>query len=421
MIETFEISPGVTLRCYPIHKFKQSCFSIQLVQPMHKDTVSANVLIPAILLRGTKHHPDLQRITWHLDDLYGASITALARRIGDYQAVGLHAAFLEDRFALPGEKILAPVMEFLRELLLEPVREDGGFSREFTESEKKNLISAIDAQINDKRSWAAGQLLRTMCAADSFGIPRLGTREQVAALDHRSVYEQYRKLLRTGKVELFYVGSEEPKVVAQLAGSLLRGVERSYCPLPEQTPFCDGGPKEQVCQMEVAQGQLCMGFLTPITNSAPEFAAMQVLNTVFGGGMTSKLFMQVREKKSLCYYVGSGYYAAKGIVTVNAGIDWEKETVTRQEILHQLQLCKDGEITQQELCAAKEAILSGLQSVQDSPGAIESYYGVLNLSAMKLTLEEYMEAVRQVTVAQAVAAAKTLQPHSYWFLKGVEE
>jgi len=421
MIKTFEISPGVTLRCYRIHKFKQSCFSIQLVQPMHKDTVSANVLIPAILLRGTQHHPDLQRITWHLDDLYGASVTTLVRRIGDYQAVGLHAAFLEDRFALSGEKILAPVLEFLRELLLEPVMEEGGFSREFTESEKKNLIADMEAQMNDKRSWAASQLLQTMCAADSFGIPRLGTQEQVEALDHKSVYEQYRKLLQMGKVELFYVGSEEPQVVAKLAGNLLRGVERSYCPLPEQTAFCDGGAHKETWEMEVAQGQLCLGFLTPITNSAPEFAAMQVLNTVFGGGMTSKLFLQVREKRSLCYAVSSSYYAAKGIVTVNAGIDWKKEKVARKEIIRQLQQCKNGEITQQELCAAKEAILSGLQSVQDSPGAIEGYYGVLNLSAMKLTLEEYMEAVRQVTVEQAVAAAQTLRPHSYWFLKGVEQ
>ena len=145
---------------------------------------------------------------------------------------------------------------------------------------------------------------------------------------------------------------------------------------------------------------------------------MQLLNTIFGAGMTSKLFMNVREKLSLCYSVGSGYYGTKGIVTVAAGIDFDKETQTREEIFRQLDLCKQGEITQEELNAAREAILSSLRATHDSPGAIEGYYSTAALSGMGLTPKAYMEALDRVTLPDVVAAANTLEYHTGYFLKG---
>ena len=152
MIQTLVLSPGVTLRCYKDHRFKQGCFSFQIVRPMAAGEAAMNALLPAVLLRGTTRHPDLRSITAHLDDLYGAAVGAQVRRIGDYQTTGLACSFMEDRYAMDGDKILAPMLDFLRELLLEPVLEKGGFSEEFVRSEKRNLISTIESELNDKRA-----------------------------------------------------------------------------------------------------------------------------------------------------------------------------------------------------------------------------------------------------------------------------
>ena len=159
-----------------------------------------------------------------------------------------------------------------------------------------------------------------------------------------------------------------------------------------------------------------MGFVTSIPNRSENFAAMQLLNTVYGAGMTSKLFTQIREKMSLCYSIGSGYYGSKGIMTVNAGIDAGQEQVVRQEILHQLELCK--QVTEQELAAAKEAVLSSLRGVHDSPGAIEGYYASAALSGVTISLPEYMAAVEAVTREQISEAAQSLRYHSSFLLRG---
>jgi predicted Zn-dependent peptidase len=121
---------------------------------------------------------------------------------------------------------------------------------------------------------------------------------------------------------------------------------------------------------------------------------------------------------SLCYSIGSGYYGSKGIMVVSAGIDFDKEQLTREEILHQLQLCREGEISESELKAAKEAVLSSLRATHDSPGAIEGYYATAALSGMGMTPEQYMAAIEAVTLEQVVAAANTVKLHSTYFLRG---
>ena len=419
MIQTMELLPGVTLRCFPAERFKQGCLSLQFLRPMSTSEAALNAVIPAVLLRGTKKRPDLRAITLHLDDLYGASVGALVRRIGDYQTVGLYCGFIEDKYALPGDQVLSPMLDFLGELLLEPLTENGGFHKEYVESEKRNLIATIESERNDKRAYCAAQMLKKMCAADSFGIPRLGEIAQVEAIDAVSAWNHYQNVLRESPAEIFYVGSGAPELVADKLRYIFNQIRREPIALPEQTAFQDGGGGSYTDTMEISQGKLSMGFVTPITNQSPDFAAMQVFNTAFGAGMTSKLFMNVREKMSLCYSIGSGYYGSKGILTVSAGIDCDKEEVVTAEIMRQLDACRAGQITPEELTAAKEAILSGLRGVYDSPGSIEGYETTAAISALPLTVDDYYRAVEAVTVEQVAQAARTVVLHTTYFLKGV--
>ncbi len=420
MIQTFSLFPGVTLRCFRDSRFKQGALSIQFIRPMDRQEAPLNALIPAVLLRGCTGAPDLRAITLRLDDLYGASVGPLVRRVGDYQTTGLYSGFIADRYGLDGDKILASMADFLRQLLLEPVTENGVFSADFVESEKKNLIAAIEAQRNDKRAYASAQLLRKMCASDSFGIPRLGEAEQVRRITPEAAYAHYRKILTESPVELFYVGEAEPEQVAALMMPVFAGLERNYVNLKEQTPFQSAGGGEFTETMDVAQARLAMGFVTPITLRDPDFVAMQVCNTILGAGMTSKLFMNVREKMSLCYDIGSGYHGSKGIMVVSAGIDFSKEMVVREEVLRQLQAICNGDITPAELVSAKQALCSSLRSTHDSPGAIESYYATAALSGLPMTPAQYLEKVEEVTAQQVSQVAKSLKLDTVFFLKGVQ-
>lgn len=420
MIETIQLTPGVVLRCCPDSRFKKGAMSIQLLRPMCDEETACNALLPAVLLRGTERCPDLKSITEALDSLYGASIGALVRRIGDIQTVGFYLSFMEDRFALDGDEILAPMIAFAEETLLRPRLEKGLLSADFVESEKRNLISTIESELNDKRTYAAGQMLRQMCQGDSFAVPRLGRVEDVEKITPRTLTEHYHHILQSSPVEVFYVGAAQPRQVAALLMPLASALALQPQPLPEQRVFIPRAEPSAFSEdMDIAQSKLSMGFYSGITNTDPDFAAMQVFNAVYGAGMTSKLFVQVREKLSLCYYVNSAYYGSKGIVTVSSGIDADQYERARDEILKQLDACCLGEITAEELEGAKLSILSSLRGIPDSPGALESFYGTAAVSGMLWDIPEYMERIRAVTAEDVARVAKQLKLHTEFLLRGV--
>ena len=421
MLTTMELHPGITLRCFCDNRFKQGALSLQLVRPMCEDEAALNALLPSVLLRGCRQYPDLRLITQRLDELYGAAIGPLVRRVGDYQTTGLYCGFMEDRFTLPGDAVFQPMCQLLRELLFAPALENGTFVQQFVEGEKSNLIATLESQLNDKRAYAMEQMLRKMCAGDSFGIPRLGEKEQVAQITPAQLYAHYQKALRESPVHIFYVGNAPAETVAQQLKPLFADTERSYVNLSPQTGLTPAPGGEYTEEMDVNQGKLCMGFTTPVTLRAAQFAAMQVMNMVFGGGMMSKLFMQVREKMSLCYDIGSGYHSAKGLVTVSAGIDCGNVQIVREEIMRQLDACRSGNITDEELRSAKESLCSSLRATHDSPGAIENYYATAALSGLSMTPAQYHAAVEAVTARQVMEAAQTLDLHTVFLLKGVSQ
>ena len=420
MIQTTEILPGITLRVFPDDRFKQNCLSLQFIRPMQAAEAALNALLPAVLLRGCESAPDLRDITLRLDDLYGASVGALVRRIGDYQTTGMSCGFISDSFALDGDKILAPMLDFLRELLLEPVLENGIFRADYVEGEKKNLIATIQAQKNDKRAYCSAQMLKKMCACDSYGLSRLGEAEDVSSITPKTLYDHYQKVLRESPVEICYVGQDPENRLPHLLKDIFRDIPRGYVNLPAQTHFRSAGGGEHTETMDIAQGKLCMGFTTDIDLRNGDFAAMQVCNMLFGGGMTSKLFMNVREKLSLCYDIGSHFHGSKGIVTVSAGIDCDKYDTVRSQVQTQLEALCSGEVTGDEMSAAKQALISGLRGTHDAPGTIESYYSSAALSGLTLSPAEYITAIEKVDISAVSAAARSLKLDTVYFLKGVQ-
>ncbi len=420
-MEIIKLSEGVTLRCFQDNRFKQGMLSVQFIRPMRREEAALNALLPAVLLRGTEKNPDLRKITARLDDLYGASMGALVRRVGDYQTTGLHCGFIDDKYALEGDEIFAPAVDFLEEVLFHPLLENGVFHSSFVESEKKNLIATLDGEMNDKRTYVSAQLMRHMCREDSFGVPRLGDREAVGEITDQSLFAHYQKVIRESRAELFYVGSGEIEAVAEKLAEMFKESVRNPQPLPAQTAF-SGSPVGDITQkMEISQGKLAMGYVTPITLRGEDFAAMQMCNTILGGGMTSKLFSRVREELSLCYDIGSGYHGSKGIVVISAGIDSRMRETVEKEVASAVEAMARGEISGAEMENARQALLSALSSTHDTPGSIESYYATSVLSGLKLTPETYMEKVSEITASQVAQAAATLKKHTVYFLEGVQQ
>ena len=371
MNDRIEILPDVFLTSVQTDKFKTGCFSINFLRPMARSEASQNALIPSVLLRGSERYPDICSISARLDERYGASVGTLVRKKGEMQLVGLFADFIED--ALAGEPVFGQVLDFAAELLLHPRLENGVFPADVVKSEKRNLANAIEARINNKRSYALTQLLRLMCADEAYGVARLGELEDVERTDEKTLFTHYQELLAHSRVEIFYMGARSAGQVREDFRAALRVLPRGRA-VCVSTQVVPAAPQVREQTQEVMQGKLALGFRTGCTAADPEYPALLVMCTVFGGGPTSKLFTKVREEMSLCYYAGASLEKYKGVMLVSSGIETKNFETAKNEILNQLELCRQGAISEYEFDSAKRYILSELKSAADSPGRLDDFY-----------------------------------------------
>ena len=414
-----EIMQDVFLTYLPARKFKTSRLTVNLITGLDRASASANALLPAVLSRGTVRHPDMESLSAAMDTLYGAAVDGIVRKKGERQCVGFAAGFIDDTYTPRGEKLLEPVAELLGEMLLEPVTRNGSFLAEYVDSEKANLIDAIRSLRNDKRDWADIRLMQEMCAGEPYSILRLGDEETAARLNNHSLYRHSRALLASSRVEVLYCGSAEQQRVEDAVLSALAALPRgTAAPLPamEQLPPRET-PRMVTEVMDVNQGKLSLGYRCT-TEDVP---AMILANLIFGGTSNSKLFLNVREKLSLCYYASSSYARSKNIMTVSSGVEQKDYDRAMEEITRQLTAVQNGQWEDWEQEGALQAMLSSLTSLPDSQGALENYYLGQIATDTGETPEELTAALREVTKERIMAAARSARLDTVYFLHGKEE
>jgi len=413
-----QLADGVYLTYLPGRKFKTSLLSAQFVTPLRQETASAYALLPAVLRRGTVRYPDMGSLSAQLDKLYGARVDYTIRKKGENQCIGFVASCIDDSYVPGGEKLLEQVADLMGELICDPVTERGRFVPAYFDTEKTNLIDAIRSIINDKRDYADSRLLREMCAGEAYAIPRLGDESGAEKLQPRKLYAQYQELIATARLELIYCGSASLERVERALQSALSALPRET--VRETAVVRSHQGRSEVLRiddrMDVTQGKLGMGFSCGSTDTP----ALLMGNTLFGGSSNSKLFLNVREKLSLCYYASSLYHRQKGLITVSSGIEFENYQKAYDEIMAQLAAVQNGDLEDWELEGAKSTLLNAYASLGDSQGRMENFYLGQVATGLHETPEELAQQVRDVTPERIFRAMKTVKLDTVYFLQGKE-
>ena len=412
------ISNGVGFCFFDTEKFKTNCIDVRFVVPLDEKTASKNALIFPVLFRATKKHPSTMDMRVACEKLYGASFDESAGKRGDAQIIYFGVSFLSDKYAFDGDDILGDALGLMREILLCPKTENGAFCAEYVESEKKMLIDDELAAVNDKRRYASRRLIEEMFEGKPFALSENGTIEQIKAVTPESLYEAYKDLLKTARVEICAVGDMDGNRVRSFFAELFGGIDRE--PIAPVETVAMTAARDEVKyvyeRQNVTQGKLSLGFCTGVSPKDKKDHILDVAVNIFGSGTTSKLFMNVREKLSLCYYCSAGVNAIKGYMVVNSGILFENEKKAVDEILYQLGEVASGNITDEELAAAKNEIINRYNGIFDNGGAISRYIFGKIMDGDDELPEEKIRKVSSVTKEQVSEIAKGFKLDTYYFL-----
>ncbi len=413
----------ITVRACHTEQFKAGRLSLSIVLPIQK-TAYMTALLFSVLLRGTEDYPSVSALNRRLDYLYGAELSMRNSYRGDCHVVGFSVDFLSDEYIKDGAEALLPALcELMAQILYRPVLDaDGLLGARYVESEKLLQCDAIRAQKNSPSSYSVQRLNAMLYENEPFGIARLGTVEQVLAVTPEELTAHWRALSESLSLELFYVGSAD-------AGKLARTVTdafEKYLPthgrpaLP--SPF-GGDYTARICRegeeiLPIKQGHLAIGLRAPrATIRDDAFYACVLFNELLGASPVSKLFMNVREKLSLCYSCSSAYNAYKGTVVIGCGLENENRDVAQREILRQIRDVANGDFTDEEWLAAQKSLENAYRQMSDSPRALENFYYGRMLAGVDADLDESLARFSRVSREDVMAVAALFSVDSVFFLR----
>lgn len=420
-----ELIPGVWLTALRSDKFKTGCLSINLLTQLKRETAAFNAVLPFVLRRGTRFHPDMQTIAAELDSLYGTGVEPIVRKIGEIQCIGFYASFPDHKYLPAGSEVFEKTANLSCEMLLAPNTRGGLFLPAYVESEKEKLLELIRSRVNEKRSYAHFRLLEQMCCYEDYAVSRFGTEDTAESIYYQKLTKYYHSLISASPVEIFYCGSMEASKVANILSDALSGMTRGEINYDIGTDIRMNAVEDKVRsfvdEMSVTQGKLVMGFRLGECMEEPDLAAIYVFNAVYGSGVTSKLFMNVREKLSLCYYASSLVDTHKGIMLVSSGVDFDKVEEAKSEILAQLEAVKSGDISDEELEAARRSVASDLCACLDSQGELEGFYLANTIDGLEFSPDELAALVCDVSREDVIKIASSVVLDAEYFLRGGSE
>lgn len=412
-----EIAPGVYFSTVNDDRYKFHRVSVNFYTELNEADAPANAAAFCILTTSNSRYPTYKQLKNRLLRLYGSSVEPHYYKKYDYQCVGMTAQFLDDVFALDGENLTELLTDMLIDCIFSPITENGAFPEKTTELEKQTVIDSIEELINDKRSYAISKAVSLLCSGEPAQYFANGTVEGARALTPQKIYDAYLKVLGTMRCEIMCVGRGDFSLVEQKLTDAFSTVQRK----PVMTDIIRSTPKSEPLykteRLPVNQSKMVIGFKT----TSDDKDALSLLQKIYGGTPSSKLFANVREKLSLCYYCSASYDSEKGLMLVDCGVENDNIDKAREEILRQLELIKSGDFTDEDVNIAKLTVTNNANSIYDTVRGMERWYLDCVLKNKIDDPAQYAMRLSGVTRERVIEAAKSLVLDTVYVLTSPEK
>lgn len=417
-----EIKKGVTIHKINTNKFKTNLYAVFIATPLKRENVTKNALIASILRRGSKNIPSQDIISKKLEEMYGASFDCGIEKTGDNQIIKFYLETINEEFLPEKEELTKKSIDILFDIIFNPLTQNGGFKKEYFESEKQNLKQIIESKIDNKRAYSFERCIEEMFKNEPYGLYKFGYVEDLDKITPQDLYEHYKNLISKAKIDIFLSGELKDNSILNIIKENekikeLNEREAEYIQNSEKTNKIEVKETQVVEEhMQVGQGNLVLGLNINANMNDSKFVA-SVYNAILGGGANSKLFQNVREKQSLAYTAGSTYRRQKNVIFIRCGIEIKNYEKALNTIKEQLNDIAEGNFSEEDINNSKELISESIRSITAEQDTEVTYYYGQELSDSFTSIDVYIEKINNVTKEEIQEMAKNISINTIYFLR----
>ena len=407
---------GMKLHVIPTDKFKTNTIVFKMKAPLNKTDVTKRAILPHVLQSNSNKYRTTAELRSYLDELYGAMFYVDLSKKGEYHVISLTIEVANEKFLSQSPPLLQKAFEFLTEVIKNPYVNEGSFDPSTVENEKRSLKQRIQSIYDDKMKYSNFRLIQEMCKDEPYAMNVHGQLEDVETITAANLYEYYQQALSEDELDLYVIGDVNTEELVKTAQQLMDFAEHTAKTIDRKTKKNSRDVKEIKEAQDVKQGKLNIGFRTNVLYGDEDYYAIQVYNGIFGGYSHSKLFINVREKASLAYYVASRLESHKGLMLVMSGIDNKNYEQSLSIIKEQIQAMNNGDFTEDEISQTKAVIKNQLlETIDTSRGIVEILYHNV-VSKENISLDDWISKMDKVSKADIMKVANNIELDTIYFL-----
>ncbi|MEM9908536.1 MAG: pitrilysin family protein [Cyanobacteria bacterium P01_D01_bin.44] len=362
-------------------------------------------LMTSLLTRGTAHRSSLEIA--EAVEYVGASLGADAT--SDYSLVSLKTVSAD----------FEPIFHLAAEIMRKP-----SFPPEEIELERKLTLQGLRSMQEQPFTVAYNHLREAMYGDHPYGLSSLGTPESVKTLDREALATAHQTYFRPDNLVVTVVGRIDPQQAVDLVEQTLGDWAIPSQPMPTLgLPALSPKAYRIVTPQETNQSIIAVGHLAGSVNH-PDYAALKLLSTYLGNGLSSRLFVELREKQGLAYDVSAFYPTRLSTSQFVAyiGTAPQNSSVALQGLQYELERLCETPLTADELQVAKNKLLGQYALGKQTNGQIAQLLGWYEAIGLGLEFDQsFQVAINAVTIETAQAAAQRCFIDSYISILGPAE
>lgn len=409
------------LGSYKLHMIKTNKFKTIRVKvffnaPIEKDEITIRNFLSTTLATTNHKYKTKREFAIKKEELYAASIGSGTTRFGNYSNLSFGLNTLLDKYTEKGN--FEKCLEFFSDSIYKPNIENSKFDQEYFDVAREKTATHLHSIKEDTSYYSTIRLLEEIDSNSPLSYRACGYLEDLENITTSNLVSYYNKLLDSDIMDIFVIGDINFDEVEELI--------RKYFPIKvfkkiEKEARIDEikttKVKTVVEKNDSNQSKLAMGFMLNNLEKYERNYPLTLYSIILGGGTNSKLFRNVREKKSLCYYIHSTINKLDNLLMVRAGISKNNFEEVVKLVKKEVDELKKGKISLEELENAKKMYVSSIDELEESQDDIIDSYYMMDLIGID-DIETRKKKMMEVSLEDVIGVAKKVHLNTVYLLEG---
>ena len=397
-------------------RFKTIVIRLTFINDFKEDFVKNVPLLQKLLITKSKKYNSNVKLVKELEKLYLPNISTSSNMYGNYFLINFNLEFINPKFT--EQNMYDKSFKIFSELLLNPVADEDGFFKEIFKVDKKTVVSNIERANENGTILAENIYDKIMFKGTSYEYTTFNMLNKIKKITNRKLYNFYKKLITDSKVIITVLGDFDEK-------SIIKNIEKLMKKIKTNNKLNDLYIKEietkKVKKIKIEkdflQSTLLIGYKFYNLNNYERHYVLPVYNMILGNMNNSILFVNVREKNSLCYSIISYLHKMVPALTIECGISYKNYDKALNVIKKSVKLMNDKSEIKKLHKNAINTINLSLNDVYDNTDRIIDSYIYREFDNTD-GIEEKRVKYNSVSIDDIIKKKKKMKLNTVLFMEG---